>query len=174
MFIRQSIIESMGQTEFINIITKHQMIINNICHLYFSTSENRKDARQEIILQLWKSYPSFNHKCKWSTWIYRVALNTVFGLIRKNKSQRKLETSVLNEVQLLHEGAFNDDVEYLKHLINCLKELDKAIILLSLEGYSNKEISHITSLTMTNVSSRLCRIKQYLRKLHTTKYYEVR
>jgi len=163
----------MDQQAFVGLIKEYQPIINNVCHIYFPSAENRKDARQEIILQLWKSYPSFKHKSKVSTWIYRVALNTALNLIRKNK-RLLIDEEADDAINLSYDAAFNDDVEYLKHLINCLKEIDKAITLLYLEGHSNQEISHILSLTMTNVSSRMCRIKQYLRKLHTTKYYEIK
>ncbi|MEL7002130.1 MAG: sigma-70 family RNA polymerase sigma factor [Bacteroidota bacterium] len=163
----------MDQEAFVSLIKKYQSVINKVCYCYFSSQENRKDARQEIILQLWKSYPSFQRKSKVSTWIYRVALNTVLNLVRKNRDIPLKESSE-HSISLISEAAFNDDVEYLKHLINCLKEVDKGIVLLYLEGYSNKEISQILSLSETNVSSRLCRVRQHLRKLHNTKYYEIK
>lgn len=164
----------MDQKEFIGIIKEHQGIINNVCHLYFSEPEDRKDARQEVILQLWKSYPNFNYESKWSTWIYSVSLNTMLNLIRKTKSRAKRLEIVALRAEFNYQVCFNDDIEYLKYLINCLKEIDKAVILLYLEGYSNTEISNILSLTMTNVSSRIHRIKRHLKKLHTTKFYEIR
>lgn len=164
----------MDQKEFVNIIKNNQALINNVCRLYFSCADDVKDARQEVILQLWKSVDNFNHKSKLSTWIYRVALHTVLNLTKKNRSDNNKKEQLAQHNQIWASYAFDDDVAYLKHLIGCLKEVDRAVILLYLEGYNNKEISEVLNLTMTNVSSRLCRIKQQLRKLHTTKFYETK
>ena len=164
----------MDKNEFVTIIKDHQALINNVTHVYFYSAEDKKDARQEIILQLWKSIPTFCHKSKLSTWIYRVALNTALNLVRKNRSdlQKRDELKIGNYEQISQ--TFDDDIEYLKYLISCLKEIDKAVVLLHLEGYSNKEVSKMLSLSMTNVSSRLHRIKKHLRKLHITKFYEIK
>ncbi len=73
------------QQEFVQLIAQHQKLIHSLCSLYYRLPEDRKDLFQEIVLQLWKSYPSFNHQSKVSTWIYRVALNTVLPASGRKK-----------------------------------------------------------------------------------------
>lgn len=167
--------DNMDKNEFVNMVRSHQALINNVCYFYFPSEDDRKDARQEIILQLWKSISSFENQSKLSTWVYRIALNTVLNIIRKNKSSLKKQAAAMAKAQVSQDScSFNDDIEYLKHLIGCLGEIDKAVILLYLEGYGHKEIAGIVSLSVTNVSSRLHRAKQYLRKLHNTQFYAVK
>ncbi len=80
--------------QFVEIVQANQGIINSICRIYFATAEDQKDARQEIILQLWKAYPSFRGEAKLSTWMYKVALNTILYQLRKtNKIPTKIAIS---------------------------------------------------------------------------------
>lgn len=155
------------QEEFVELIANQQKLIHSLCSLYFSRHEDRKDMFQEIVLQLWKSYPSFNHQSKVSTWIYRISLNTVFTKLRKEKLRPKNEPYSEYAYQI---SAFDNSIELtqateeLYHAIERLADLDKAIIMLYLEEHSYDEIAGILNLSRTNVSTRINRIKTKLEK----------
>ena len=149
---------------FLEVIEKYQGIITSLCHAYYSSLEDREDMRQEIILQLWKSFDTFQERSKVSTWIYRVSLNTIFARRRKEKrrsAKHLLSLSTLDESQ---SHFYDDDDQFFKYVLSNLKDEDKAILILQLEGYRNNEIASIVGITMSNVSTRLHRIKSSLRK----------
>lgn len=124
--------------------------------------EDQKDAFQDIILQLWKSFETFRGESEISTWIYRVSVNTLLTKVKKEK--RKITTESIGASELSFSIAMADgDIELLNIVIQSLKELDKAIVILYLEGYGNKEISKILNLTPTNVSTRLNRVRAELK-----------
>lgn len=159
---------------FVQMIRAHQGIINSLCSLYYGQMEDQHDTRQDIILQLWKSFPSFRSESKESTWIYKVGLHTIFSKLRKEKKWPKSES--LEEVKsdkLPTEAPADDDVQQLKQLIQCLQGLDRAIIVLHLEGYQHKEIASMLELTVTNVSTRMNRIKTALRAQYKSGKYEL-
>jgi RNA polymerase sigma-70 factor (ECF subfamily) len=155
------------QDSFVELIATQQKLIHSICGMYYSSTEDRKDIFQEIVLQLWKSYPAFKFMAKPSTWIYRVALNTIFSKLRKDKS-RRLDVSLSDDLLYLpaEEPTDTDSrIESLHQAICQLSDIDKAIILLYLEECSYEEIAEILKLTKTNVSTRIHRIKTRLEKL---------
>lgn len=147
---------------FSEMIKQNQGIIHKITLVYTSTFADREDLFQEICLQLWKSYSNFRKESKFSTWMYRVALNTAINNIRKQ--QKKIVAEPLgNRLQIPAEPT--DDEENAKLLyaaISKLNRIDKAIILLWLEEKSYDEIASITGLTKSNVSVKLMRIKRKL------------
>jgi RNA polymerase sigma-70 factor (ECF subfamily) len=155
----------LSKEAFIQIIQANQGIINSICRVYFSTEEDVKDARQEVILQLWKSFPSFRGEAKPSTWIYRVALNTVLNM-RRNLNRQPQLVEGQEKTNALSTSFSDDDVMQLQQLIRLLNDKDKALVLLFLEGYSHKEIAITLNTTPTNISTRFNRIKQRLKKLY--------
>ena len=159
------IMADQDKAQFIGIIDQHQPIIQSLCSLYFTEAEDRQDAVQEVILQLWRSYPSFRGDAAFSTWVYRVSLNTI--LSQKRKAQRRPKSSELSSIEdSLAHAYFNadDDAQLLRQLIQKLRDLDKAVVILYLEGYPNKEIAQMLELSVSNVSTRLHRIKQSLKK----------
>ncbi|MEN0047370.1 MAG: sigma-70 family RNA polymerase sigma factor [Bacteroidota bacterium] len=150
--------------EFVTLIEQHQHIINNLCKVYYKNIEDQQDARQDVILQLWKSFPNFRGEAKVSTWIYRVSLNTILAKIRNQK--HRIAAIALDEkisLQVSTVFGMDDDIQQLKVMIAGLKEQDKAVIVLYLEGYKNKEIAEILDITPSNVSTRLNRIKNTLK-----------
>lgn len=156
------------QEEFVQLIATQQKLIHSLCSLYFSLPEDRKDMFQEIVLQLWKSYPSFNRQSKVSTWIYRIALNTVFTKLRKEKGWPKNESFSEHTYQISEpETAFETiaATEELNRAIAQLSDIDKAIIILYLEEHTYDEIANMLSLSRTNVSTKINRIKNQLQKL---------
>lgn len=156
---------------FIRIVESNQGIIKSLCNAYYTRYEDRKDVFQDIILQLWKSFETFRGESEISTWIYRVSLNTVITKVRKEK--RKIATESIGISELSISAAMADgDIELLNIVIQSLKDLDKAIVILYLEGYKNKEISQILDLTSTNVSTRLNRVREELKAKFKNQHYE--
>ena len=156
------------QQEFVQLIAQHQKLIHSLCSLYYRQPEDRKDLFQEIVLQLWKSYPSFNHQSKVTTWLYRVSLNTVFARIRKEKARP--ESVPFSEQEFQLPSSETDDVltlatQELYWGISQLSEVDKAIIMLYLDEHSYEEMATILAMSRTNVSTKINRIKARLGKL---------
>lgn len=147
---------------FIQLVNEHRGTIRSLCKAYYRSDEDQKDAFQDVVLQLWKSFDSFRGESNISTWIYRVSLNTIFSKIRGNKksiSAESIETAHFD----ISSARSDDHLELLNLIVQSLKEVDKAIVLLYLEGYQNKEIADILKLTPTNVSTRFNRIKSQLK-----------
>jgi RNA polymerase sigma factor (sigma-70 family) len=152
------------EDRFLEMLEHHKKLVFKIAHLYSKDAEDRKDLVQEIILQLWKVFPKYNAAYAYSTWIYRIALNVSISFYRKEKSRRNTCEAYRQQFDLLvwHDEAKDDKIEWLYKLIEGLKPLDKAIIILSLEGHTNKQIAQIMGISETNVSTRIYRIKQQL------------
>lgn len=141
-------------------------IIYKICNLY-AAEEDFDDLKQEIIYQLWKSYPTFRGDSKFQSWMYRVALNTAMIELRARKL--KYTALTVDELELpdLQEKDPDQEseVRQLYAHISKLKDLDKTIIFLYLEQFTYEEIADITGISTKNVSVRLVRIREKLRKL---------
>ena len=156
---------------FIQIIDANQGLIKSLCKAYYMSAEDQKDAFQDIVLQLWKSFETFRGESEISTWIYRVSLNTILTKVRNEK--KKIATESIGASELSISTAMADgDLELLNIVIQSLKDLDKAIVILYLEGYKNKEISQILDLTVTNVSTRLNRVRAELKSKFKNQHYE--
>jgi RNA polymerase sigma-70 factor (ECF subfamily) len=150
---------------FSELIQKNQRIIHKITLIYANSAVDREDLFQEICLQLWLSYPNFREEAKFSTWMYRVALNTAISNIRKSKNSFSFEP--LRETDRIPDES-SDEKEHVKLLysaISKLNRIDKAIILLWLEDKNYEEIATIMGTTKTNVSVKLVRIKRKLEEL---------
>lgn len=149
---------------FVEMVHTHVGIIYKICNLY-AAAEDREDLKQEIIYQLWKSFPSFRRESSFQSWMYRVALNTAMLGLRA----RKMKYTRLSgrEIQIPDEDISEDELEtrirQLYWHISKLNDLDKTIIFLYLEKCSYDEIAEITGISSGNVSVRLVRIKEKLR-----------
>lgn len=158
---------------FVRIINNSRGIIRSLCKVYYSKTEDQKDAFQDVVLQLWKSFDSFRGESEINTWIYRVSLNTILTKIRKDKKSIAAEPIDSTHFYISNAKA-DDNFELLSIIIQSLKDIDKAIVVLHLEGYRNKEISEMLGLSSTNISTRFNRIKSELikkfnKKSHATK-----
>lgn len=153
------------QKEFIQRIREHEGIIYKISRVYFELEEDQQDLYQEIVYQLWKSFDSFRGQSKWSTWMYRVALNTAISFLKKNKSgPRKVGSDQLEHFRLEpFDPVLEERIEWLYRSIQGLSVVEKGIILLYLEGKSHEEISAITGFSRSNVGTRISRIKEKLK-----------
>ncbi|MDE3740447.1 RNA polymerase sigma factor [Maribacter polysaccharolyticus] len=151
--------------EFIQVIKENEGVIFKITTIYTDNREDQQDLYQDIVYQLWKSFESFRGEAKFSTWMYRIALNTALTHIKRNK--RKGHSVAIEEVVLqqteLYDTAFEQRIKILYKHIHQLNVLEKGLMLLLLEGKSYSEISEITGLTPSNVGTRLSRIKLKLR-----------
>ena len=145
-----------SRKKFLKQLHQHQGLIHSLCRSYFANSEDREDAFQEIVLQLWRSYPTFRKESATSTWMYRVALQTIFNLLK----QRRLTFATLPE-QLGEDDSNN--TELIRVMLSMLTPGDRAILILYLEGYRYQEIADISGMTLTNVSTRLSRTRRKLR-----------
>jgi len=155
------------EKKFINLINEHQGLIHKISMMYEHDPDARNDLFQEIVLQLWKSFPSFRGEAKITTWMYRIALNTAISGFRK--STRHIKTEDLQEVHLnISEGAGDDreeDFQKLQWAIRQLSEIERAIIMLALEEVPYEEIAETIGITQNNVRVRMNRIREKLRTL---------
>jgi RNA polymerase sigma-70 factor, ECF subfamily len=156
---------------FIRIINGHQGIVKSLCKAYYASYEDQKDAFQDIVLQLWKSLDTFRGESELSTWIYGVSLNTLLAKVRKEKNKIIAEPLFISD-QHAPMAMADDDHELLHIVIQSLKDVDKAIVILYLEGYKNKEISQMLDVTPTNVSTRLNRVKTELKAKFKKHHYE--
>ena len=142
----------------------HMRIIYKICNLY-AAEEEREDLKQEIIYQLWQSYPSFRGDSKFQSWMYRVALNAALLGLRASKIKYTPLSDRDDEIPDEPATGSREDekVRLLYSHISKLKDLDKTIIFLYLEQCSYDEIAEITGISTKNVSVRLVRIREKLR-----------
>jgi len=150
---------------FEKLIFEHQQLIHKICNIYGKSIADKEDLFQEITIQLWKSFSSFEHKSKFSTWLYRVALNTAIS--QKRKEKRMPAVSSLSEMEMCIPDAkstdsVEDELKTLRSAIQQLKAIDRAIIFLYLEDKSYREIADIIGITPKNVSVKIVRIKAKL------------
>ena len=157
-----------NQNEFVTLIEKHQNLIHKICRLYTKSDVEHKDLFQEITIQLWKAYPNFRGDSKFSTWMYRVGINTAITLYRKSK--RRIQSFSFEEIAYkVPQSESYDDTEdkQLKSIYNAVKalnDIDKAVIFLYLENKSYKEISDTIGITEVNARVKMNRIKNKLKK----------
>ena len=121
---------------------------------------------QEMILQLWRSFPGFKGNSSFSTWMYRVALNTAISFLKRDKSKlKKVSSEGLDNFKMEpFDPVMEERIEWLYKSIQELSVVEKGIILLYLEGKSHQEISGITGFSATNVGTRISRIKEKLKR----------
>lgn len=161
------------EKEFIQLLNQNQKIIHKVCNLYMNWQEDKEDLFQEITLQAWKAFSQFRGEAKFSTWLYRVALNTAITFFRKDKKNAFIAT--VQEVPELAIQSDRDPIEdktkAMYKAIAELSKIDKAIVMLYLEDYSYAEISEIIGITANNIAVKMNRIKVKLREA-TLKNFE--
>ena len=151
--------------EFITLLNQHQKIIYKVCNLYMDRHSEREDLFQEITLQAWKAYGSFRGDAKFSTWLYRVALNTAITFFRKEKKQPAIySTDTVPDQGYDNYDPIEEQVTALYAAIGELSKIDKAIVMLYLEDYSYIEIGDMMGITANNVAVKMNRIKAKLKE----------
>ena len=153
--------------EFVSQIEKHQGIIYKVSQMYCNKEECRKDLFQDILVQLWQSYQSFTGQSKFSTWMYRVALNTAIAQFRKDKKRNEDPVPEV-PINITEEESYNEREgkrELVQRAINKLSKAEKAIIILYMDDYTYEEISEIAGISMSNVGVKIKRIKAKLQEI---------
>ena len=157
--------------EFIALLDRHQNIIHKVCNLYMDNANDREDLFQEITLQAWNAYKSFRGEAKFSTWLYRVALNTVIAFFRKEK--RKSSVEIIADVPELADEVNNieEQTQAMYKSIASLSRIDKALVMLYLEDYNYEDIGNMLGITANNVAVKMNRIKTKLKE-ESKKHYQ--
>ena len=156
------------EADFVTLLEENQNIIHNICRLYTQSEAEHKDLFQEISIQLWRSFDRFEGKSKFSTWMYRVGLNTAITLYRKEK--KRIDTYILNdEISRIevdqYDPVIDEQLNWLYQKIEKFSEIDKALVLLYLEDKRYDEIADTLGISAVNARVKMNRIKQRLKKM---------
>lgn len=164
---------STGQEKiFIEFFKSNQKLIHKICRIYTDNAEDHEDLFQEITIQLWKSFSTFKGDSKFSTWMYRVALNTAITLFRKPKKQNSQAVDVdVSSLRIEYE-TYEDDEHKLQKMYKAIYELsdvEKALIMMYLEDKPYKEIGEILGITEGNARVKMNRAKNNLKTKINTK-----
>lgn len=153
-----------NQQEFLSRINESRKVIYKVVNLYVDDPAEREDLVQEIILQSYSSYGRFNGDSRFSTWLYRVSLNTVLSYKKKEKRRKDAES--------LFEPVVSEEPDTMKEKlykeIKKLEPINRILVSLHLDGYSNPEIAEITGLTDNHVAVKLHRSKQHLKRFLKT------
>ena len=154
-----------SEKEFITLLNQHQKIVYKVCNLYMDGHADREDLFQEITLQAWKAYENFRGDAKFSTWLYRVALNTAITFFRKEKRKPAIySTDTVPEQTEESYDPIEEQVKAMYAAIGNLSKIDKAIVMLYLEDYSYIEIGEMMGITANNVAVKMNRIKLKLKE----------
>ena len=157
------------EKDFANIVRKHKSTIYTVCYMFSQDNDEVEDLFQETLINLWKGFAQFRGDSSPATWIWKVSLNTCISFDRKKR--RRGESEPLSMSINLFEDDDNDSrqIEMLRKRIDQLGPFDRAIVLLWLENLSYEEIGEIVGITAKNVSVRLVRIREQLKKMSTSK-----
>ncbi len=162
------------EKDFILLIDHNKGIINSLCRVYSNQNHDYHDARQEVILQLWRAYPDFRQASKVSTWVYKVCLNTLLN--RKRSQKFRPEVNISEAMDLpskIYSTYCDDDIRLLYEILDQLIDIEKAIVILHLEGYKYREIAEIVNLSPTAISTKMSRIKKRLSIIFKSLNYEL-
>ncbi|NBC66170.1 MAG: sigma-70 family RNA polymerase sigma factor [Bacteroidetes bacterium] len=146
----------------------HQAIIHKVCGMYCDNEEDKKDLFQEILINLWKSYPSFRGDSTFTTWMYRVSLNVAFQRLRKTAKNREqvILPSMFDTMKSPgKEGLPIKEKQQMYAAIEKLNEVEKAIVMLYLEEKGNEEIAKIIGISQNYVRVKMTRIRRKLRQI---------
>ncbi len=160
---------------FVQLLEQHQPVILKVARTYCWHPDDRAELSQEIVTQLWRAFKRYDASRKFSTWMYRIALNVAISFVRSNSLRQRhfvaLDEST-NEIAApdscgsqADELEADERVEFLYHFINQLDALNRALLLLYMEERSHAEIADILGITATNVATKINRLKQRIRQL---------
>ena len=156
-----------NEKEFAQVVREQKSTIYTVCYMFSKDNDEVNDLFQEILINLWKGFDSFEGRSDIRTWVYRVALNTCITIDRKKKRRRDKEAKVEMDINLYEDN--DADTKQVKKLYECINKLavfDRAIVLLWLEGMPYDEIGQIVGISSKNVSVKLVRIREELKNMN--------
>lgn len=157
----------MSETVFLEQVRQNQGIIYKLVALYANDAEEKKDLYQEVLLQAWKAWPAYRGDAKFSTWLYRICLNTILTQQRKKHPVEYKDSLEDIAPAIQNTSLQKEDAARLQQAIKRLSEIDRAIISMHLDGYENSEINTMLGISNNHVAVKLHRIKQQLANLLT-------
>jgi RNA polymerase sigma-70 factor (ECF subfamily) len=156
------------QAGFLALLTAHRRLLYKVTRAYGHSAADRDDLAQEAIVQLWRAFPRYDPRFKFSTWMYRITLNVAISWRRRERTQMQHRVpdgeEILENVEALDAALDRDDVALLYASIERFDEFDRALLLLYLDGHSHAEIAEVLGMTPTNVGTRIARLREQLRK----------
>ena len=157
-----------AEKQFESRINEHKQLLYKVCRIYAYNDADRQDLFQEIVIQLWKAFQNFKGDSKFSTWLYRVAINTAITGLRKQKNFiSTYEPATLPEYVSddTSSQAAEEQLQQLYSAIEKLNEVEKAIVLLYMEDHSYEEMENVLGINQGNLRVKMNRIKEKLRQL---------
>ena len=152
------------EQQFAQTVKEHKSTIYTVCYMFSQDADEVNDLFQEVLVNLWKGFESFEYRSDIRTWVYRVALNTCISLDRKKRRAATVRMSM--DINLFEDRDEDTrQVDMLHKRISKLQPFDRAIVLLWLENLSYEEIGQIVGITAKNVSVRLFRIREQLKNI---------
>ncbi len=161
--------KAMEHERFLGQLEKHKAILYKVANAYCSRREDRGDLIQEIVVELWRSFERFDGRATFSTWMHRIAMNVAISFYR-GESRRIRDALPIEEFGMDLTAADSvmdsqsEDLHALHQLISKLDEINRALILLYLEGYPQEDIAEMVGISSSNVATRINRIKQKLQQ----------
>jgi RNA polymerase sigma-70 factor (ECF subfamily) len=161
-----------GETQrtFQALIEQHKKILYKVCHAYCRDMQDREDLAQDIVAQLWRSYPGFDGRATFSTWMYRVALNVAISAHRADTMRHRHVVSDEERLLCAVDPAATDpsDLRMIHQVMASLDAMNRSLMLLYLDGYAAADIAHMLGISETNVTTRISRVKQQIQQTFST------
>ena len=160
--------KSEKQNEFLHQLSENQGIIHKICRIYTDNIHDHEDLFQEIVIQTWKSYSNYRGDAKFSTWIYKIGLNTALALFKKKNHKKEELHENLTHFKIYDDNSHEEkdaQIQAMYDAIHILSDVEKALIMMFLEDKPYKEISEILGITEGNARVKMNRAKEKLRNL---------
>jgi RNA polymerase sigma factor (sigma-70 family) len=164
------------QERFQTLMEEHKKILYKVCHSYCRNPGDRDDLAQEIIVQLWRSFRSFDQRVRFSTWMYRIALNVAISFYRRESVRTRYVVPGSEHLLEAVDQTANrsEEVQVLYQWIEGLDPLHKALVILYLDGNNYQEIADVLGISQTNVATKINRLKETLRQEAGVKQYGTR
>lgn len=156
------------EKKFLEKIEKHKGVIFKISKMYMDDFDDQKDLFQEITFQVWKAFPTFEGRSEFSTWLYRIALNTAILFLKSEKRRSFIQNNEVSNFKINQEEYDDEDEQKLKKMyeaINQLNAIDKALIFYYLENYSGNQIAEQMGISEVNARVKMNRAKEKLKQL---------
>ena len=153
------------EKEFLEMIEAQKRTIYKVCYMYANDQDDLNDLFQETVLNLWKSFPRYRGDSTYSTWVYRIAMNTCITFLRRSSARPQTVPMTAQVANLEADSETTEQLRELYKLINQLGKLERALILLWLEERSYQEMADILGISKANVAVKLNRIKEKLKRM---------